>query len=115
MRVCSVPGCPTIHDGITSRCGTHETTAKQQHWDRTKAYNTKGHRKRFRPAVLAQDPICVLCHVAQSVVADHHPRDRRTLEDLGLDPNDPQYGRGLCTPCHNRETARNQPAGWNAP
>jgi 5-methylcytosine-specific restriction protein A len=50
--------------------------------------------------------------VAISTVADHWPLSRRELEDQGLDPNDPQHGRGLCKHCHDMETARNQPGGW---
>lgn len=113
-RVCSVAGCPTIHDGTTSRCPTHEQAAKQAHWTRTKGYNTKGHRITFRLAVLRRDPICVLCGVRESTDADHHPRERQTLIDLGLNPNDPAHGRGLCSQCHKTETAANQPGGWNA-
>jgi len=64
--------------------------------------------------VLDRDPICVLCRLAASTVADHWPTSRRDLEAAGLDPNDPARGRGLCKPCHDRETARNQPGGWNA-
>jgi 5-methylcytosine-specific restriction protein A len=52
--------------------------------------------------------------VAFATVADHYPLSRKELIDAGLDPNDPQHGRGLCKPCHDRETAQNQPGGWNA-
>jgi 5-methylcytosine-specific restriction protein A len=114
FRVCSTPGCPTVHNNAGSRCDIHESSAKRSHWDRTKAYNTKGHRIRFRAAVLRRDPICVLCQVRESREADHHPRSRTELIELGLDPNDPQYGRGLCTPCHSKETALHQPGGWNS-
>lgn len=112
-RVCSTPGCPNIHDGATSRCPTHEGQAKRTHWEKTRAYSTKGHRQ-FRAHVLRRDPICVLCELRESTVADHHPRSRRELEALGLNPNNPDYGRGLCVPCHNAETAAHQPGGWNA-
>jgi 5-methylcytosine-specific restriction protein A len=47
-------------------------------------------------------------------VADHWPRDRRELERLGLDPDDPQHGRGLCASCHGKHTAKTQPGGFNA-
>jgi 5-methylcytosine-specific restriction protein A len=67
--------------------------------------------------VLERDPLCVV-HLERgdhvlATVADHYPRSRRELEALGLDPNDPEYGRGLCASCHSRETARHQPGGWN--
>lgn len=72
------------------------------------------HHRRFRAAVLTRDPTCVLCGTAPSRHADHHPRSRQQLQALGLDPNDPSHGRGLCHSCHSRETALNQPGGWNA-
>jgi 5-methylcytosine-specific restriction protein A len=67
----------------------------------------------FRAGVLARDHVCVLCKVAIATVADHHPKSRADLEQLGMNPNDPAHGRGLCKPCHDTETARNQPGGWN--
>lgn len=114
MRLCSRPGCPTVYDGTASRCPGHEQAAKQQHWAKTKGYNTKGHRITFRLAVLRRDPICVLCTLAQSTDADHYPQGRDELIEAGLNPNDPQYGRGLCSTCHKQETAAHQPGGWNA-
>ena len=72
------------------------------------------HRTLFREAILARDPVCQLCLRALSTVADHWPTSRRDLVALGLDPDDPIYGRGLCKRCHDRETAVNQPGGWNA-
>ncbi|MFD5468884.1 holin [Streptomyces sp. NPDC127105] len=71
------------------------------------------HREKFRGPVLARDPICVVCGKAPSTEADHWPRSRKQLLAAGLDPNDPQYGRGTCKPCHSSETARHQPGGWN--
>jgi len=73
------------------------------------------HRSRFRAGVLARHPVCVLCRAAPSTVADHFPRSRRELVALGLDANDPRYGRGLCARCHNRATAARQPGGWHRP
>ncbi|MFD9064197.1 HNH endonuclease [Kitasatospora purpeofusca] len=72
------------------------------------------HRARFRAAVLRRDPRCVLCRKALATEADHYPLSRRTLVERGLDPDDPQHGRGLCKPCHSRETAEHQPGGWAA-
>jgi hypothetical protein len=47
-------------------------------------------------------------------VPDHHPRSRRELIAAGVaDPDADEYLRPLCAPCHNPETARNQPGGWN--
>lgn len=113
MKVCNVAGCPTIHDGPTGRCPTHEKQADQKHWAKTRAYSSKGHRQ-FRSAVLKRDPICVICHVRFSQVADHYPMERTELIEAGLNPNDPTRGRGLCKPCHDSWTARSHPAGWHA-
>ncbi len=54
-------------------------------------------RKR-RAAVLARDPVCVICRVRDSVVADHimPMTDRHELEDL----------QGVCDPCHRLKTAK---------
>lgn len=113
FRVCSLPGCPTIYDGPGSRCPQHRKEAQQRHSRDTAAYRTAGHRKRFRPGVLERDPICVLCNLAASTIADHYPRSRNELIDLGMDPDDPAFGRGLCKSCHDSGTAQRQPGGWN--
>lgn len=115
MRVCSVSGCPTIFDKAEgSRCQAHRKEADRARGTAAeRGYNSRGHRA-FRAAVLQRDPICVLCGVKFSTVADHWPRSRKDLIDLGLDPNDPDYGRGLDKLCHDLETSRNQPGGFNA-
>lgn len=114
MRVCSVHGCPALFDGAEgTRCAQHRRDADRYRGTATeRGYTSAGHQ-RFRRAVLDRDPICVLCEAAQSTVADHYPRSRRELQALHLDPNDPDYGRGLCAPCHNTATAHHQPGGWN--
>lgn len=113
-RVCSVSGCPAIYPTEQgSRCAQHAAASdKARGTARERGYNTAGHQ-RFRRDVLDRDPICVACDLAQSTVADHYPHSRKELEQLGLDPNDPRYGRGVCKPCHDRSTAREQPGGWH--
>ena len=114
MRVCSVSGCPELYDGKDSRCPRHRAQADRARGTaRDRGYASAGHQ-RFRGAVLDRDPVCVLCDAAFSTIADHFPFSRRELEAAGLNPNDPQYGRGLCKPCHDAETAKNQPGGWHA-
>lgn len=114
MRVCSVAGCPNLYPrGEGTRCAQHRREAWRKRIDNG-VYRTKGHLA-FRAAVLANDPVCVVCQTAESNVADHFPRSRRELIALGLDPNDPQYGRGTCGRCHSIETAKYQPGGWNNP
>jgi 5-methylcytosine-specific restriction enzyme A len=111
--VCSVPGCPE-YTNRGGRCEDHRREAEQRRGNaRARGYGTE-HERRFRAAVLARDPQCVLCRSAPSRHADHWPLDRRDLVARGLDPNDPARGRGLCGPCHSSETAREQPGGWNA-
>lgn len=111
LTVCSIPGCPTLTD--TGRCAEHRQQADRQRGSARQRGYDRQHETRFRAAVLARDPVCTLCRRAPSVHADHHPLSRRELVEAGLDPNDPQHGRGLCGPCHSSETARHQPGGWN--
>lgn len=120
---CSTPGCPNITAG--GRCDDHRTAAADQRGTSTDRGYDARHRHRFRAAVLDRDPTCT-CRNRQhrhhagrfcwavATVADHHPLSRRQLIDRGLDPNDPDRGRGLCKPCHDPETAQHQPGGWNA-
>lgn len=108
MKVCSIPGCPTLVD--SGRCATHNTQARKARVD-NRAYSSKAHLT-FRDAVLKRDPTCVLCHNAPSHVADHYPRTRRELVAHHMNPNDPKHGRGLCDDCHNKHTARTSPGGW---
>lgn len=111
--ICSTPGCPNATPPGKSRCDSCNKAADKARGTATeRGYNGAGH-KRFRAAVLRRDPICVLCHVRPSTVADHHPLSRRELLEQGFDPDDPSRGRGLCKPCHDSQTGYNQPGGWN--
>lgn len=111
LKVCSKPGCAALVDA--GRCADHRAQADRARRPDGNPYRSKGHR-RFREGVLARNPICVLCLKMRATVADHHPKSRRELVRLGLNPDDPQHGRGLCKRCHDRETAAHQPGGWNA-
>lgn len=111
--VCPTVGCPELTTG--GRCATCKAAAEQRRGSSSqRGYGSKGH-KSFRRAVLTRDPICVIdgCWAA-STDADHHPRSRRELVDLGLNPDDPQYGRGLCHSHHSQSTHVHQPGGWAA-
>lgn len=128
-RVCSTPGCPELvqtsprGDGrcptCRSRAEQHRGTARQRGYDHH-------HETRFRRQVLTRDPLCTCTSpirtpthrhtgqcLAPSTVADHHPHPRTELTRLGLDPNNPDYGRGLCKPCHDLHTALTSPGGWH--
>ena len=117
LKPCATPGCHNLTTQGTTRCQQCDTT-KQALWNTrrdpttTAHYKTRGHA-RFRRLVLTRDPICVICHTAIATDADHWPKSLRQLLDAGLNPNDPANGRGLCHPCHSKETARLQPGGWN--
>jgi 5-methylcytosine-specific restriction protein A len=111
-RVCSTPGCPEYTDQ-GGRCADCRAKAERTRGTARQRGYGREHEQDFRKAVLARDPMCVLCRTAPSVHADHHPLSRRELVEQGLNPNDPANGRGLCGPCHSSETARHQPGGWN--
>lgn len=119
LKVCPAPGCPNLVE--SGRCDQHRRAAdKARGTARDRGYNSPGHTRRFRPMVLARDPICVLCleeglAPRLATVADHWPLSRRELVARGMDPDDPVHGRGLCDWHHGRETARNQPGGWHTP
>jgi 5-methylcytosine-specific restriction protein A len=121
LKTCSTPGCPELV--ASGRCTTHTRQADQRRGTRQQRGYGKAHTNRFRPGVLRRDPLCMCTDTAHghgprcltpSTVADHYPRDKRELQALGLDDNDPQYGRGLCKTCHDHHTAQVQPGGWNA-
>lgn len=112
-KACSTPGCPELvpTPGRCDQC-TRESERRRGS-AASRGYGTR-HTRRFREAVLARQPFCALGCGRPSAHADHYPLDRRTLELRGFDPDDPKHGRGLCARCHSRETAREQPGGWNA-
>jgi 5-methylcytosine-specific restriction protein A len=110
-RVCNRPGCPNLTD--IGQCTEHRRQARAR---RTAdpdvfGYNTKAHAL-FRSAVLTKHPTCVECNARPATVADHWPISRRELITQHLNPDDPRYGRGLCAPCHNSQTAQHQPGGF---
>ena len=119
-RVCSTPGCASLIQA-GSRCDNCRKAQDMQRRPHGNPYNTRGHQW-FRSRVLARDPRCTctgqcgrhtgLCG-KPSTVADHYPTERVDLIAMGLDPNDPQYGRGICKACHDAKTARSKPAGFN--
>lgn len=105
---CSRPDCDQ-----TKPCPIHGRDVRPRGNASQRGYGAR-HRERFRRGVLDAQPVCVRCKGAQATEADHWPRSREQLVSAGCDPDDPQYGRGLCKPCHSTETARHQPGGWHA-
>ena len=112
---CSQPGCGNLSNG--GRCDECQAEADQQRGNFRQRGYRRGH-DRFRRGVLERDINCVLCRDngqwVTATVADHWPLSRRELVDRGLDPDDPERGRGVCKPCHDSQTAEHQPGGWNA-
>lgn len=113
---CSTPGCGELAEG--GRCDDCQRQAERQRGSFSKRGYRKKHRTRFRPGVLERDICCVLCRNdgkwTLATVADHWPLSRRELVERGLDPDDPEHGRGLCHDHHSIETAVNQPGGFNS-
>lgn len=123
---CTRTGCPNlVHGG--GRCPQCRLDERRNSDDVRGSANARGygraHRERFRRGVLRRDPYCRCTDAGHdhddgpclraSTVADHWPIDRRQLVRIGLDPNDPRHGRGLCQACDAKQTARRQPGGWN--
>lgn len=126
-KVCSTAGCANIIDDTESKCLECRRRKDRRRTRVRNPYNTAGHQG-FRRQVLARDPRCVCpgavdhdgCgkHVGMcarpSTVADHYPYERTELIELGLNPNDPRYGRGLCARCHDTKTGLTRPSGFRA-
>lgn len=115
-KPCSTVGCPElVAAGQGSKCDDHAGLAdKHRGTSGQRGYGHR-HQRQFREGVLAKHPICQMCRVKPSTDADHYPKSKRELDQLGLNSNDPRYGRGLCHVCHSKHTAKTQPGGWNAP
>lgn len=111
LSVCSVPGCPTLARG---RCDEHKRTAERQRGSAAERGYGGAAWTIARRTVLMRDPICVVCKHAFATVADHWPVSRRDLVAQGVrNPDSPRHLRALCASCHGKETAREQPGGWN--
>lgn len=121
---CTTPTCrgrvdTTSKSGKCDRC----KAAARRDTDRARGTATqRGYGNRWRQAArdyFASHPYCCLCEAegvaTPATVRDHHPASRKELLAKGVpDPDQWQYLRPLCRPCHSKETARHQPGGWNA-
>lgn len=122
--------CPRCHQPATGRCPCRQpqrTTAERERGSAHARGYGRRHQLRFRAPILRRDIYCTCtdptCRThrdrttctALSTVADHWPLTRRELVARGLDPDDPQYGRGLCKTCHDHATGTDERTrgGWN--
>lgn len=122
LKTCSTPGCPEIVE--RGRCPECKRRAERARGTSAQRGYDHHHRVLFSEAVLTRDIVCRCTEARQhghgpvcsrpSRHADHWPLSRRELVALGLNPNDPRHGRGLCHRCHSAETAVHQPGGWAA-
>lgn len=114
---CKTPGCPNPARPTKPTCTQCRTRTNRNLRQRRGNSTTQGyghaHRQRFRTGVLTRDRICRICKRRPATEADHYPLDRKTLVNMGLDPNDPNHGRGLCKTCHDKHTAATNPGGWH--
>lgn len=112
-KPCTTPGCP--HRTTAGRCDTcrsrqrRTTNRRRETWSELYGPNWPADRLDY----LTRHPTCVLC-ARMATVADHHPRGIRLLIKHGVaNPNADKYLRPLCKSCHDAETAKWQPGGWN--
>jgi len=114
MRPCSRPGCPNL-----VRSGRCESCKRSQRLSDVaqpspsspirppdhlnKAFYNSKEWKLARAAYIRLHPICEICH-RKPTREVHHKISIRERPDLKLDPSNFQ---GTCTPCHSRETVKN--------
>lgn len=74
-----------------------------------------GERGTFPPAVrraiLRRDRLCVTCGVRPSTIADHEPNYVELVRAGVEDPHHIRFGQGMCAPCHDEKTRREQQRG----
>lgn len=113
LKPCTTPGCPLR--STEGRCDTcrrrqrRNLNHQRERW--TELYGADWPATRLE--YLVRHPRCTLCP-RQASIADHHPRGIRLLRKHGiLYPHQDRYLRPLCKRCHDKESARWEPGGWN--
>jgi 5-methylcytosine-specific restriction protein A len=87
-------------DTLCERCQTNRNR-EREHYREGKRYTHTARHRRWRAAVLANDP---LCSCGQGATVADHIKPLSQGGDYSL-----ANGQGLCVRCHNRKTAREQP------
>lgn len=102
IRLCLEPRCPNPQTG-RGRCDEHRKPIERERSRRRReATNGVYKAKRWemaRSAVLARDPLCMVCDAALSTEVDHVI----PLSQSG-DPYRLEALQGICAPCHRRKT-----------
>lgn len=113
LKKCNgLPGKHCVNDTAGRRCDDCAREADRARGTAAERGYSGPEHAEFRRRVLAKHRWCQIkgCR-SRSTDADHYPQDRKELVRLGLDANDPDFGRGLCGYHHKSETAKLQ-SGW---
>jgi len=102
-RACSVPGCPELVTTRAAQCPRHQAEADKRKGTRQqRGYGSEW--QKVRKAYLKANPWCQW-HGA--------PVKAREVDHISGNPHDNRWDnlRGLCSLCHKRRTAQDQPGG----
>ena len=100
---CAEPRCPALLERGTARCQAHDLKRRYYAEHPRPSSTQQGYgavHRQWRRAILARDPVCRHCGIAQATHADHITALRKG-GDFSL-----ENGQGLCASCHNRKTAK---------
>lgn len=104
LRVCATASCPNPAT-YRGRCQTHAAQQERTRYNAdTRKWYSSEHWRSLRLRVLADEPICMDCHVTASTECDHKVPHRGNPA-LFWDRANLQ---GLCAVCHGQKTQRGQ-------
>jgi 5-methylcytosine-specific restriction protein A len=103
LRPCLEPRCPVLTD--KARCPAHSRAKEQQRYNsETRKWYSSQAWKVLRDLVLAEQPVCMVCHQQPSTVVDHIVPHRGSYV-LFWDKANLQ---GMDVTCHGRKTQRGE-------